>query len=389
MSDRGISADTILWALGALEGGECDASAAARWLEEASARRGAADAVELRGLLPDGPDSPFLRSNHVHVHCPGCRSVFRVWVHDLDGHPDCPQCGAAVACPLSPSAGTTRHGIGRAAETETAYRADSGAERFAHFDLLSRIGKGGAGCVYRARNRRTGRSVAVKICRFSPVESQAVSWKRALREVEAAALDHPHIVTVFHAGLAEGRPYVEMEYVPGGSARDEGKYSLDDARRICREVLSALSHAHDAELVHRDLKPSNVLLDAGGHAKVSDFGLCKLLDEESSTTTGKILGSPHFMAPEQWTDGRIGPYTDVYAAGLLFYYLLTGSVPFDAEDPLSVMYKHLRFELPDPREKGGSVSDDVVSFLRRATAKKPGDRFEDAEECLRALADLG
>ncbi len=388
MSERTVSADAILWALDALEGGDCVPSSAARRLQEVSARRGAADARELGGHLADGPDFLHLSSNYVHVHCPGCRSVFRVWMRDLDGQPHCPLCGAAVACPLSPCAGQAGPGRRRAAEAEAAYRAGSAAEQFAHFDLLSRIGQGGAGRVYRARNRRTGRTVALKICRFSPVESQAASWERALREVEAAALDHPHIVTVFHAGLAEGSPYVEMEYVPGGSARGEGKYSVQEARRLCREVLSALARAHDAGVVHRDLKPSNVLLDAEGHAKVSDFGLCKLLDDTSSTTTGKILGSPHFMAPEQWTDGRIGPYTDVYAAGLLFYYLLTGSVPFEAEDPLSVMYKHLHFELPDPREEAGGLSDGLVSFLRRATAKKPANRFDDAEECLRALADL-
>ncbi|MEF8788338.1 MAG: serine/threonine-protein kinase [Planctomycetota bacterium] len=309
-------------------------------------------------------------------------------MQDLNGQPDCPLCGAAVACPLSPTAGSSVRGARRAAEDEAAYRAETDAERFAHFDLLSSVGKGGAGWVYRARNRRTDRMVAVKVCQFSPVESQVESWKRALREVEAAALDHPHIVTVYDAGLARGRPYVEMEYVPGGSVREETGYSVDGARRICREVLSALASAHEAGVVHRDLKPSNVLLDAEGRAKVGDFGLCKLLDRTGSTTTGKILGSPHFMAPEQWTGGQIGPYTDVYAAGLLFYFLLTGLLPFDAEDPLSVMYKHLHFELPDPREEGHNVSGDLVCFLRRATARKPADRFEDAEECLQALSEL-
>lgn len=386
--DRRPSSDAILLALSAVEGGQCVPSFAASGLAQVSERRGVDDLAELREMLDARSPMRYLPADHVHVHCPGCRSVFRVRMRDLSERPACPLCGEPVGHTLCPSAGDGRGGARRAAEAQAAYRAKADAERFAHFDLLSTVGKGGAGRVYRARNRRTGREVAVKICQFSPVEPQTASWRRALREVEAAALDHPHIVSVFYAGLAEGRPYVEMEYVPGGSVRQEGAFSVDRAWRVCREVLSALERAHEAGVVHRDLKPSNVLLDAEGHARVSDFGLCKLLNETSSTTTGKILGSPHFMAPEQWTDGQVGPYTDVYAAGLLFYYVLTGRLPFDADDPLSVMYKHLHFELPDPRDAGPSVPNDAVRFLRRATAKKPADRFEDAGECRRALEDL-
>ena len=389
MTNTAPSTDVIRLALRAVAQGACSPGFAGQLLLRA-ARQDGDDPLELRSVL-DSDRLPPAPRDDAHVHCPDCRSVFRVHMQDLDNEAACPLCEAALVFPLSDLRRNADRARPRAAEAEPRYKArrvNSDAQRFAHFDLLSRLGSGGAGRVYRARNRRTDRQVALKLCRFSPVESQAVSWRRAMREVEAAALQHPNIVRVFHAGLAEGVPYIEMEYVPGGCAKDRRALGPTDAGDLVKDVLSALSHAHDSGVVHRDLKPANVLLDEDGRAKVSDFGLCKLLHESSSTTTGKILGSPHFMAPEQWTDGEVGPYTDVYAAGLLFYFLLTGALPYRAEDPLSIMYKHLYFELPDPREETEEVPGTLVDLLRKATARKPQDRFADAGECLEALDDV-
>ena len=391
MPPRKPSAPTLLLSLDLLERGDAAPAQVVRALEKLSAGTGDGP-EELQNKLSGEKDTSALAPRpgveHVHIHCPDCRSLFRVRPRDLDDRPVCPLCSTPVAPPLFRPGRRETRSPRRAAEAENTYRAGENGQRCAHFELLSSIGSGGTGRVYRARNRRTGQEVAVKICRFSPVEAQADSWERALREAKAATLDHPHVVTVYDVGLAEGSPFLEMEYLPGGSVHERGVFSIERARSVGHQVLSALSQAHQAGIVHRDLKPSNILLDADDRAKLSDFGLCKLLDEASSTTTGKILGSPHFMAPEQWTGGEVGPYTDVYSFGLVFYFLLTGSLPFDADDALSIMYKHLHYQLPDPGEQKPGTHDGVCRFLRRAAAKKPGDRYADAEECRTALADM-
>jgi len=249
------------------------------------------------------------------------------------------------------------------------------------------------GKVYEALNRKHHRRVALKLLNLHPLEPRRASWQRLLREASLpSSILHPHIVKVYDMGLAEGVPFVEMEFMPAGSLRQlverEGPLKWRHACRLLSEVLSGLAMAHKHKVVHRDLKPSNVLLDPQGHAKLADFGLCKLLEETTSTTTGKLIGSPHFMAPEQWKGSQVGPWTDIYAAGLILYYVLSAHTAFEGENALSVMYKHLHFAVPDVREWAPQIPGELDRIIRKAAAKDPSDRFASAEQFRSALEDL-
>jgi len=281
-----------------------------------------------------------------------------------------------------------------AAEQSVPYSLLRARNRFVHFELLRTIGRGGFAKVYEALNRRSGRRVALKVLEFRPLESRAHAFRRLLREVPlASSLNHPCIVPVYDVGLGEGVPYVEMELMSGGSLAElvarKGPVPWPEACGYLLQALSALDASHAAGIVHRDVKPSNILLDAAGRARLGDFGLCKLVRETTSLTPpGAVLGSPHFMAPEQWTGGQVGPWTDVYASALVAYFLLTGRRPFEGQDALSLLYSHLHVPLPDPRALVPDIPLVLVQAVRKGAAKGREERFRSAGEFAAAVREV-
>jgi len=335
-----------------------------------------------------------VESTFVPVCCSECETRFRVHAWQMGHASGCPICDSGIVLShrfADLAADEPQHL--RAAETPPHYRAGTTSGRFAHFELIAPLGRGGMGKVYEALNRKHHRRVALKLLNLHPLEPRRASWQRLLREASlASSILHPHIVKVYDMGLAEGVPFVEMEFMPAGSLRQlverEGPLKWRHGCRLLSEVLSGLAMAHQHGVIHRDLKPSNVLLGPQGHARLADFGLCKLLEETTSTTTGKLIGSPHFMAPEQWKGSQVGPWTDIYAAGLILYYVLSAHTAFEGENALSVMYKHLHFAVPDVREWAPQIPGELDRIIRKAAAKEPSDRFTSAEQFRSALEDL-
>ena len=253
------------------------------------------------------------------------------------------------------------------------------------------IGRGGMGTIYGAEDTQLGRPVAIKVLPGAATTgSRAVD--RFLQEARAAArLRHPNVVTIHEIGRHEGHVYLVMEALPGGSMADacrEGLLPWREATEAIAQACRGLEAAHRAGLIHRDVKPANLLRDEDGTVKVSDFGLAKLVDGLGShlTQTGKVLGTPAFMSPEQCQAEAVDLRTDIYALGATYYALLTGKAPFDdSTSGPKVMFAHCYGPVPDPRQLVAGVPAACAAIVRRAMAKAPADRYPDAAAMRAAL----
>jgi hypothetical protein len=259
------------------------------------------------------------------------------------------------------------------------------------YELGELLGAGGMGRVLAAHDRVLDREVAVKLLGPTPDER---ARERFVREARAAArLHHPNVVQVHDAGDADGQPYLVMELVRGRTAADllddEGPVALEVATAITLGVLDPLAAAHAQGLVHRDVKPGNVLLPDDGGVKLADFGIAKALDEPSSglTTSGTVVGTASYLAPELVEGAAASPASDVYAVGCLLYALLTGAPPYTGEHALAVAYAHRHAPVPDVRDRRPDVPDDLRAVLERALAKDPAARYPDASAMRAALLD--
>ncbi|HEY3108693.1 MAG TPA: protein kinase, partial [Chloroflexota bacterium] len=224
--------------------------------------------------------------------------------------------------------------------------------------LMDRIGQGGVAVVYRARDERLGRIVALKILRehlATDPEFQA----RFQREARiAAGLAHPNIVGVHDYGAYGDAAFIAMDFVDGVTLKERiravGRLPVEEAIGIARAVLSALAYAHTRGVVHRDVKPQNVMIDREGHVELTDFGIAQAAEAAGLTQTGNTVGSAAYMAPEQARGEPVGPATDVYGAGLLLYEMLVGRPPFDGQALVQVLYRQLN-EAPAPPSSLGLV----------------------------------
>lgn len=259
------------------------------------------------------------------------------------------------------------------------------------YELREQIGRGGMGVVYKARDTRLQRVVAVKMI-SAGAHAGEPAMLRFRREGEAVArLKHPSVVQVHELNFHEGLPYLVMEFLEGGSLQQRlaaGPIPPREAAEIVKTVAEAVHVAHGSQILHRDLKPSNVLLTADGAPKLTDFGLAKLLDdEESETRSGEVLGTAAYMAPEQ-ADGRVadlGPATDVYGLGAILYDALAGRPPFKAQNRLATL-DELRYKDPTPPSQHRSgVPRDLEAICLKCLAKRPDQRYPTAERLAQDL----
>jgi serine/threonine-protein kinase len=263
----------------------------------------------------------------------------------------------------------------------------------AHYTVERRLGQGGMGSVYLARDNTLDRPVAIKV--INPdVASSETTRARFLQEARTVAkLRHPNIVPVFAAGETNGVLYFAMDYVPGESLRDvmarDGRLEEARATQVLREIAMALDHAHSLGLVHRDIKPENILLDAdSGRAMLTDFGVSRAFEKDGGLTqTGMILGSPRYMSPEQASGDRaIDGRSDLYSLGLVGYEMLTGAPVVQSGTVASMLVKHLT-ETPAPiAEKVTGISANVAAAIDRAMAKDPSERWQTGREFAEAVA---
>jgi len=260
-------------------------------------------------------------------------------------------------------------------------------ESFAgQFTILALLGQGGMGQVFRARDSRSGREVALKVLRARLGER---SLERFRREGELTArLEHPGIVRIHSAGVADGRPYLVYELVEGGRTLADAIETLeqDAGLELLEQVAEALGFAHTQGVIHRDVKPANVLLDSGGRPRVADFGLARAVDLQPITHTGALLGTPYYMAPEVLTGAsRSGPPADVWSLGVMLYRLLAGALPFDGANAVELMQTARRAAPRPLRARDPSISPALAAVCMRCLAARPEDRYPDASALARDL----
>ncbi|MBN1922179.1 MAG: SUMF1/EgtB/PvdO family nonheme iron enzyme [Anaerolineae bacterium] len=262
------------------------------------------------------------------------------------------------------------------------------------YRILTELGRGGFATVYRAEDSTLGREVALKV--LHPQLLTEAGWvERFHREARAIArLRHPHIVTIYEIGEAEGRLFITMELFKVGSVQDrlaqQGRYSWAEALRLLQQVADALDYAHGEGIIHRDLKPANILLDPHAGAVLTDFGFAKLVGESSMSLSlsGGVMGTPAYVAPEIWDGLDPTVQSDVYALGCVVYELFTGERLFEGKTPSVVMRKHLLDGPQFPASWPEGVPPGVEGVLRRALAREPGKRHASAGELLAALRHL-
>ena len=252
------------------------------------------------------------------------------------------------------------------------------------YRLARRIATGGMGTVYEGVDERLGRRVAVKVLKAEYAEDP-MSLERFSREARSAArLDHPNIAQIYDSGRDDARSFIVMEYVDGPHLgqllETEGRLPSQQAIEITTQVCSALGAAHAVGIVHRDIKPGNVLLAPNRRVKVTDFGIAQAQGLAALTGTGTVLGTAHYLSPEQATSQGVTPASDVYATGVLLYQLLTGSVPFEGDSPVSVALSHATKEVPPVGLLAPDVPAQLAAIVARATAKDPRQRFADGSQ---------
>ncbi|MFZ5903231.1 MAG: serine/threonine protein kinase [Chloroflexota bacterium] len=263
------------------------------------------------------------------------------------------------------------------------------------YHILEQLGEGGMATVYKAYDTRLERDVAIKIIRrgaFPPDQLEHL-LKRFEREAKSLAkLSHPHIVGVIDYGKHKGSPYLVMEYLPGGTLkRRVGKpIPWQVAAQILIPIARALEYAHERNIVHRDVKPSNILLTDIGQPMLTDFGIAKILETEANATitgTGIGVGTPEYMAPEQWSGGATA-LSDIYSLGIVFYEMVTGRKPYMADTPAAILLKQATEPLPRPTTFVPDIPESVEKVLVKALARNPQDRYQNMKHLTTAMEEL-
>ncbi|MFS9229499.1 Stk1 family PASTA domain-containing Ser/Thr kinase [Streptococcus mitis] len=253
------------------------------------------------------------------------------------------------------------------------------------YRILKQIGRGGMADVYLAKDLiLDGEEVAVKVLRTN-YQTDPIAVARFQREARAMAdLDHPHIVRITDIGEEEGQQYLAMEYVAGLDLKryikEHHPLSNEEAIRIMGQILLAMRLAHTRGIVHRDLKPQNILLTPDGTAKVTDFGIAVAFAETSLTQTNSMLGSVHYLSPEQARGSKATVQSDIYAMGIIFYEMLTGHIPYDGDSAVTIALQHFQKPLPSVIAENPSVPQALENVVIKATAKKLTDRYKSVAE---------
>jgi len=244
--------------------------------------------------------------------------------------------------------------------------------------------------VYLAHDDILDRDVALKVMssRYASDEEFVERFKREAQS--AAALSHPNIVSIFDRGESEdGTYYIAMEYLPGGTLKDRitqrGAVPAHTAAAVALQMAEALRAAHERDVIHRDIKPHNILVTGLGDVKVTDFGIARAAASATMTRTGHILGTAHYISPEQAMGEPVGPASDLYSLGIVLYEMLTGELPFDADTPLGIAMKHVNGYVVPPQELNPTVPDGINAITLRLLAKNPDDRYASDSELIEDL----
>jgi hypothetical protein len=255
--------------------------------------------------------------------------------------------------------------------------------------IESKIGQGGMGAVYKAHHLALDIPVAVKV--LQPIDAIEGARERFLREARIAArLRHPHIVGVLNVGTERNLDFIVMEYVEGKSLGDllkeQGKIPAPEAVRIGIEILGALQEAHQNGIVHRDVKPENIMIDTSGSSRLADLGLARVIADVSLTQTSMVLGSPHYVAPEQAEKPSAADIrADIYSLGCTIFHMITGAPPFKGESIVEIVLNHIKMPVPDIRDLEPSTNPQLCAVVMRMMSKDPSARYPDPATAIAAL----
>lgn len=265
-------------------------------------------------------------------------------------------------------------------------------ERIGHYTIVSELGRGGMGVVYKAHEESLNRFVAIKML-GEHLESDDEYVQRFVREAQsAAALSHPNIVQIYSIAEENDHHYFVMEYVQGTSVQrliqTKGKLAPADAARLILQAASGLQDAHGQGVIHRDIKPANLMVTDRGLVKIADFGLALMGSANTRlTATGMLMGTPGYLSPEQCLDQGPDHRTDIYSLGVTFFEMVTGTMPFRADSPLALLKLIVELEAPDIRELNPEVDDDLRAIIAKMLAKDREERYANATEIIAAIRD--
>ncbi len=258
------------------------------------------------------------------------------------------------------------------------------------YRLVKPLGSGGMADVFLAHDNILDRDVALKVMstRYASDDEFVERFKREAQS--AAALSHPNIVSIFDRGASEdGTYYIAMEYLSGGTLKDRilsrGALPARTAAAVALQIAEALRAAHERGVIHRDIKPHNILITESGDVKVTDFGIARAASSSTMTRTGSILGTAHYISPEQAMGEPVGPASDLYSLGIVLYEMLTGELPYDADTPLGIAMKHVNGRLRPPKEMDPSIPAGINAVTCRLLAKHPEDRYASDAELIEDL----
>ena len=255
------------------------------------------------------------------------------------------------------------------------------------YEIEKIIGEGGMANVYLAKDTILGRKVAVKVLR-GDLAGDEKFVRRFQREARSASsLSHSNIVEIYDVGEDEGNFYIVMEFIEGKTLKQlikkRGVLTLSETVDIMLQLLDALSSAHDSCIIHRDIKPQNIMVKESGLAKITDFGIAVALNSVELTQTNSVMGSVHYLPPEQASGKGSTVRSDIYSLGILMFEMLTGRMPFRGDSAVEIALKHMKEELPSPKELNPVIPQSVENIILKAAAKNPKNRYRD----VRAMAE--
>ena len=257
------------------------------------------------------------------------------------------------------------------------------------YEIIRTIGEGGMANVYLGYDTILDRNVAIKVLR-GDLSSDEKFVRRFQREaLSASSLSHPNIVEVYDVGEDNGLYYIVMEYIDGKTLKQllkkRGSLTLSEAIDIMLQITDGMAHAHDSYIVHRDLKPQNIMIKDDGQIKITDFGIAMALNATQLTQTNSVMGSVHYLPPEQAAGKGCTIQSDIYSMGIIFYELLTGELPFKGDSAVEIALKQMKEPLPDVHKMNKDIPQSIENIILKATAKNPKNRYQNVREMYQDL----
>ena len=263
------------------------------------------------------------------------------------------------------------------------------------YEIIRSIGEGGMANVYLGYDTILDRNVAIKVLRGDLSNDEKFVRRFQREALSASSLAHPNIVEMYDVGEDDGLYYIVMEYIEGKTLKQllkkRGTLTLSEAIDIMLQLTEGMAHAHDSYIIHRDLKPQNIMIKDDGQIKITDFGIAMALNATQLTQTNSVMGSVHYLPPEQASGKGSTIKSDIYSMGIIFYELLSGTLPFRGENAVEIALKHMRDPLPSLRESNPAIPQSIENIIIKATAKNPKNRYDDVksmhQDLLTALDD--